>query len=99
MGLMKGQPPGKQLCENDLRALVDTSLNLHLKHAFVAKNNNSLQAKCCQQLGEAFIFLYSALMRQFWTDGSNHNLPREKDTRPYWSELREVPLKYHFHGS
>lgn len=77
MGLMKGQAPGEQLCGNDPGALVDALFNLPLKRAFVAKNN-SLWAKCCQQLKEAFLLLYSTLVGQFWTDGSNHDLPREK---------------------
>lgn len=95
MGLMKGQLPGKRLCERGLAALVDTSLNLHLKYAFMAKNNNSLQANCCQkvELREAFLLLYSALVRQFWTDGSSCGLPRAKNTRPYRSELREGPQR------
>lgn len=95
MGLMKGQLPGKRLCERGLAALVDTSLNLHLKYAFMAKKNNSLQANCCQkvELREAFLLLYSALVRQFWTDGSSCGLPRAKNTRPYRSELREGPQR------
>lgn len=93
MGLMKGQPPGKQLCENDLGVLVDTLLNLHLKHAFVAKNSNGLWAECYLQSKEAFL-LYSALVRQFLTSESSDDLPRAKDTRPCWSELREVPQRW-----
>lgn len=57
----------------------------------MAKNSNSLQAKCYQQWREAFLPLYSALVRQFWTGGSSQDLLRAKDTRPYWSELSEVP--------
>lgn len=45
-------------------------------------------------LREAFLLLYSVLVGQFWTDGSSHALPRAKDTRPYWSELRKVPQRW-----
>ena len=83
--------------EKDLGVLVDTKLNMSLKCAFVAKNTNSLlgciRQSVASRVREVFLPLYSALVRHFWSAGSNPGLPRAKDTWTYWSKFREGPQR------